>query len=77
MKEEKASNSCRKNLNDSEMESVSGGVGFGVSRSSSFEGKIGKPIYGQCYKCGETIITGYYGKNTAPPRHICGRSFYI
>ena len=77
MKEEKASNSCRKNLKDNEMESVSGGFDIDSLKLDGsellFSKKIGQPIYEQCSKCGGRIITGYYGKNTAPPRHFCGR----
>ena len=63
-------NSKGKKVCENELESVAGGVG---NISSNFGQKIGDPIYGRiCSKCGKRIITGYYGKNTAPPRHICG-----
>ncbi len=68
-------NSKGKNLCDNEMESITGGIKNDVhmdpSKTDTLQ-KIGDPIYERCSWCGERIITGYYGKNTAPPRHICG-----
>lgn len=58
MKEKKTLNSSGKNLNDNEMESVSGGV------------KVGDPIWGQCEKCGARIQVGKEGVNLAMPK-IC------